>query len=143
MARQCELRGTESLDVVAILTTVLVRSTHELSPVNVLVAVHTLGLGDLEDGGFAPRKMALITAHHCVPPLKRIGCGRVRFHVESRRLEAVHVVARCAFSSIGPCEELFVMGVRMTIRAFRISHWRLEIAMGVTVAACHGAMLSQ
>jgi len=65
-------------------------------------------------------------------------------HAKRTGFPTLQRVAFRALAFAGACLKLAFVGIRgMAINAFVMSHRGLEVAVGVAVGACHGAMLSK
>ena len=135
--------GLESLHVMALLTTILVRRAHELAPVNVLVAVLALRFDNLEERVLSLRQMAFVASYFRMEAFQRIFRRLVVLDGESRRFETIHGMADSAFGAAGPFEELSAVIVLMTIHACCKGYLRLEVPVLVAIFASHRFVLAE
>lgn len=118
--------------------TVLVGRTGELSFMNILVTVLALCLGDLEKSVFTLptlRQVTLVASRRHVTAFEWIFCGCMILDSEGRRFPAIHGMTGGAFSTIGTSAELTFVRIFVAIHALRKWNGRLEVAVGVAVAA--------
>lgn len=137
------MRRAELCNAVALFAATVMGRSGELGFVYVLMATAALRLGNPKHGVLASGHMARFAFHLDMPALQWITARGVFFHSKRRRLESIHRVTNCAISAAGACHELAVVVVGMAIGALRKSDRRLEIALGVTFAAAHAAVLSE
>jgi hypothetical protein len=142
MARQRKLRRLETACVMALVAAVLVRRGRELALVHVLMTAAALGCGDVKDCVLALGYVALLAFDGSVLSFERIRGGRMQPDRERRRLEAFDLVTGRAIGSCGSRQELSLVIIRMAVGAFAMRDRRLEIALGVAVAASHAAVLA-
>ena len=135
--------GLESLHVMALLTTILIRRGLELTSMNVLVAVLALRFYNLEERVLSLRQMAFVASHLRMKTFQRIFCRLVVLDGESRRLEAFHGMADSALGAAGPFEELSAVIVLVTIHARCKWYLRLEVPVLVAIFASHRFMLAK
>lgn len=120
--------------------------TGELGFVNILVAVLALRLGDLEKSVFALRalwQVALFAGHGDVAAFERIFCRCMVLDGKSRWFPAIHGMAGGTFSTIGTSAELTLVCIFVTIRALCERDGRLEVAVGMAVAAGDSLVFSK
>ena len=72
---------------------------------------------------------------------ERIFCRRMILDREGRRFPAVHGMAGSAFTAIGASAELTLVCIFVAIHALRKWDGRLEVAMGMAVAARNSLVL--
>lgn len=135
--------GLESLHVMALFTTILVRRALELAFMNVLVAVLALRLDNLEERVPRFRQMAFVASHLRMEAFQRILCGFVVLDGECRRFKAIHGMADSALGAAGPFEELSPVIVLVTIHAFCEWYLRLEVPVLVAIFASHRLVLAE
>src|SRR5579859_5917242 len=132
-----------SLQRVAPLARVQVRSPGELPIMFILVAIGAAPKLDLEERVFAFGDMTLRTLHCEVFPFERISRGGVLFRRERRGLEAFYRVAPRALRASGPLRKLSVMRIGLvTIHALRKCNRLFEISTRVAARAIHRPMLA-
>jgi len=135
--------GLESLHIMALFTTILVRRALELALVNVLVAVLALRLDNLEERVLRFRQMALVASHLRVEAFQRIFRRLVVLDGESRWFPTIHGMAGGTFSSIGTSAELTFVGIFVTIRALCEWYLRLEVPVLVAIFASDRFVLAE
>ena len=122
-------RTMEILNGVAAFAAILVRSIGELTPMDVLVAVHAVCKLHFVNSGFASRKMALHASHLEVLTFQRVAGACVLFYSEQRRFPGLNGVAPRAFSLFLAACELAFVNVFVAVGAIRKGELFLEITV--------------
>jgi len=137
------VRRKELLHVVTLFAAILIGRGSELTPVDVVMAITALCLGNSKYGLFALGRVALLAFHSDVAAFERIRSRGMLFDSEGGWLEPAHVVTDCAICAAGARHELAAVVVRMTIHTLRKRHWRFEVAEGMAIAASDTAVLAK
>lgn len=137
------MAGLESLHVMALFTTILVRRALELALVDVLVAVLAPRLDNLEERVLSLRQMAFVASHLRMEAFERVFRRLVVLDGESRRFEAIHGMADSALGAAGPFEELSAVIVLVTIHALCKWYLCLEVPVLMAIFASHRFVLAE
>ncbi len=131
MFRQAERGGAVAFQIVTLLASVEVGSGGELALVLVFVAVRALSKLKTVECVLALRYVALRAVDCGVLLQQRVRRAGMFLHAVGRRLETLNAVARRTFSFVSALNELSVVLVPVTVRAFLECQGFLKVAASV------------
>lgn len=142
MFRQAERRGAVTFQVVTLLASIEVGSCGELTLVLIFVAVRTLRKLKTVECVLALRYVTLRAVDCGVLLQQRVRRARMFLHPVGRRLETLNAVARRTFSFVSALNELSVVLVPVTVRAFLECQGFLKVAASVAAQTIDCLMLA-